>query len=120
MSIAFLTTDLLFLSRVTSQAQALGIPMRIVRNGEALIQLGSEQPLQLVILDLSTKGWEVVATVSALKASNPSPHIVAYGPHVDSQTLANAKNAGCDEVLTKGQFDRTIAEILRKWLEVSE
>jgi hypothetical protein len=30
--------------------------------------------------------------------------VVAFGPHVHEERLAAARNAGCDEVVSRGEF----------------
>ena len=39
--------------------------------------------------------------------------MIAYGPHVDEAVLADAAEAGCDQVLTRGQFNKQYPELLQ-------
>ena len=39
--------------------------------------------------------------------------MIAYGAHVDEAALADAAEAGCDQVLTRGQFNQQYAELLQ-------
>jgi hypothetical protein len=50
--------------------------------------------------------------VRGIRVGAPAARIIAYGPHVDEALLADAKEAGCDEVLTRGQFNKLFAELL--------
>jgi hypothetical protein len=40
--------------------------------------------------------------------------VIAFGPHVEKDALQAARNAGADEVLTRGALDHHMEEILLK------
>jgi hypothetical protein len=65
------------------------------------------------MIDLSMDGLNLPAAVQALKAGAPQVRTVAFGPHVDEALLADAADAGCDLVLTRGQFNKQYAELLQ-------
>jgi CheY-like chemotaxis protein len=118
MAILFLTTDLLFSSRVAGAAQRLGTSLRTVATPEALLEILSvEEPPSLVLLDLNAFHWNLLEWVPQLRgALHPPQAIVAYGPHVHSERLAEATAAGCDEVLTRGQFNAQMDAVLARRL----
>lgn len=103
----YLTNDLFFSSRVTGAAQRLGVDLRVVGSVD---KISRECPL--VLLDLTLPNLDVAATVQAIKERFPAAKVVAYGPHVHEGVLAAATAAGCDEVLSRGQFDRESERIL--------
>jgi CheY-like chemotaxis protein len=71
----------------------------------------------LVVLDLSSGNVSPAEIVARLhNMSNPPAGIVAVGPHVHEARLAAARDAGCDEVLTRGQFNAQMDAILQRWL----
>ena len=74
--------------------------------------------VSLVLLDLTTASLDVHELVPRLRdrASRPIS-IVAYGPHVHEESLAAAREAGCDEVLARGQFDAQLDAILEQQTE---
>ena len=41
-----------------------------------------------------------------------SASILAFGPHVHESALEDARQAGCDQVLSRGEFSNRMAEIL--------
>jgi CheY-like chemotaxis protein len=118
MEILFLTTDLLFSSRVSGAAARAGLTLQTVASPAALLELAAaaeESPLAL--LDLNSPGVDPVELAPALRAlSNPPRAIIAYGPHVQEERLAAATAARCDEVLTRGQFNARMDEMLANWL----
>lgn len=52
--------------------------------------------------------------------SPPRLRVVAFGPHIAKDLLARAREAGADEVLTRGAFDHHLAEVLRRIGESSQ
>ena len=78
--------------------------------------LGASEAHPLVLLDLNTPGVNLADLIPALRdAANPPRSIIAYGPHVHEDRLAAAAAAGCDEVLTRGQFNARMDDLLAKW-----
>src|SRR5690242_20501208 len=105
MTVLFLTTDLMFTSRLAGVAARLGVALRTAGTPAALTELVAAEPDSLVLIDLTLSGLDPRTLVAELKASTTPPRtIVAYGPHVHENRLAEAAAAGCDEVLTRGQF----------------
>lgn len=59
----------------------------------------------LVLLDLSMAGTSPAELVPKLRASlPPDARIVAFGSHVHTRLLAAAREAGCDLVVSRGEF----------------
>ena len=121
MEILFLTTDLLFSSRVAGAAARIGVPVRTAGRSETLLEMAnaSDRP-SIVILDLNLPIVDPAQLVPALRtAAHPPRAIIAYGPHVQEDRLAAAIAAGSDEVLTRGQFNAQMDDVLRKWSTAS-
>ena len=54
------------------------------------------------------------AVVNQLRAdASHSVHVVAFGPHVHENRLAAVREAGCDLVVSRGQFFAEIDAILK-------
>jgi CheY-like chemotaxis protein len=116
MLIAFLTNDLVFPSRVAAIAAKIGARMETAASESALLaRLESVDSADtLVLLDLSTTGVDVAHLVAAIRTKSPCA-IIAFGPHVHEAKLAAARAAGCNPVLSRGQFDAQISDILEQF-----
>jgi CheY-like chemotaxis protein len=115
MLILFLTTDLVFPSRVAGVAQQLGVRMETATTADALVAkaTAASSDNMLVLLDLNSPAVDPATVVQRLKAlPTPPQTIIAFGPHVHEEKLAAAKAAGCDLVLTRGQFDAQMRSLL--------
>jgi len=101
----------MFSSRVVSAAKAHGVAVALVADQAAMADKIAAD-CRLALIDLSLDRLNLPAAVSAIKAGAPTAQVIAYGPHVDAAALTDAKEAGCDQVLTRGQFNKQYAELL--------
>jgi len=109
--VLFLTNDLMFSSQVMGAAAKLGLKLHLAANSEdAVAKLTSQ--CRLVLVDLTLPGLDLPAVVAAARATAPAAQVVAFGPHVDEQTLAAAEKAGAHLVLSRGQFHREYAQLV--------
>jgi DNA-binding NarL/FixJ family response regulator len=113
MPVYYLTGDLLFSSRVSGAASNLGVDLQIVGSVTKLLECAPAVDCKLVLIDLTLSSLELDAAVQAIRERMPQARIVAYGPHVQEALLTAAAAAGCDEVLSRGQFDREFGQLLR-------
>lgn len=111
MQIVYLTADLLFASRIEQAARQQSVGLSIVRNAEAALAAIGEQT-QLLMIDLTLSGLDIASLVADARDSYPTLQILAYGPHVQAARLEAAREAGCHQVLTRGQFDREATAII--------
>jgi CheY-like chemotaxis protein len=117
MLVLFLTNDLVFPSRIAGVVQSLGGKMVTAATADALLaKVAEATPGPIVVLiDLASSAAHAATVVPKLKALTSAPRaIIAFGPHVHQQALAAAEAAGCDLVLTRGQFDAQYAAILKQ------
>jgi DNA-binding NtrC family response regulator len=121
MAVVLLSGDLMGASRVEGAARLTGVGYRMVGNVDAVIDACAATPVSLVAVDLSTAGIDVAALVERLKNRTESvPTVVAYGPHVHEAVLQMAKKAGCDVVLSRGQFMSQVDAILAEHATAAE
>jgi DNA-binding NarL/FixJ family response regulator len=111
--VVFLTSDLMFSSRVGSAAKECGVGMALAVNAASLpAKLTAD--CGLVIIDMSLDQLNMPSVVQAVRAGAPQAKIIAYGAHVDHAALADANEAGCDQVLTRNQFNQSYQQLLRE------
>ncbi|MBY0112982.1 MAG: hypothetical protein K2Y21_09185 [Phycisphaerales bacterium] len=141
--ILYLAADLLWASKIKATADALGLPCRPVRNMEMLEARLGDSPVRALIVDLdvaetalamigrvkgrvvgpaaSSSGKDALPDAGArTDASSPNPgassaiRVLAFGPHIEKNTLQAARDAGADDVLTRGAFDHHLDAVLTK------
>jgi DNA-binding NarL/FixJ family response regulator len=111
-----LADDFLWISRITTTAQALGVTIKSAATVERLIDLAKGGSPGFVILDLGLRGAPAAEVISRVRAEcSASPRFVAYGSHVDVATLKAAREAGCDPVLPRSKMAEDLEKLLREW-----
>jgi FixJ family two-component response regulator len=111
-----LSDDLIFTSRITGTARALGLDVRQVRALDRLVATAQETGSRCVILDLAFPGLEVPGLIQRLGELKTPPRVVAYGSHVDAASLSAARAAGCQPTLPRSKFVEDMARDLPHWL----
>ena len=115
-----LCDDLIFTSRITGTAKALGLTLRVAKTVRELQQLLRQTPPRCVILDLHTLGLAIDELAIEIAGLTPKPFLVGYGSHVDTATLKQARDAGCDIVWPRSKFVDELATALPTWFHIGE
>lgn len=106
-SVIFLSGDLIFSSRVQSACQASGLSFWLGTNLPAI----DPTTVGVIILDLATRSGITTSLVQEARTRYPAARLIAYGPHVHKGRLDAARDAGFDQVLTRGQFDHFLPKL---------
>lgn len=115
-SALLLCDDLMFASRITGEARALGLTVKPTRTLDQLLDLARQEAPPCVLLDLAFPGLDLPELFRRLGEACPSlPRVVAYGSHVDSERLKAAHLAGCDPVLPRSKFVEELPLALPHW-----
>lgn len=113
MSALLITTDLMATSSAEGDARRVGVELAIVAPGRAVESAGAET--RLGAIDLSAPIGDLSALVEGLRAAAAGATLVAYGPHVHEARLQAARDAGCDLVISRGQFHKGFADLLKRY-----
>jgi len=113
MKLVLLSRDLMLISRVDGVANQKGYAITHTADPESAIAAVEGNDGLLLFVDLQLPGLDVLSFVNQVRETSGSEvRIVACGPHVHEHRLAAARQAGCDLVVTRGQFDREANKIL--------
>jgi CheY-like chemotaxis protein len=111
-----LSDDLIFTSRIAGTARALGLEVRQVRALDQLPEMAARLGTRCVIVDLSFPGLDLPEMMRRLGEPGKRPRVVAYGSHVDAESLRAARAAGCTPVLPRSKFVEDLPAELAGWL----
>jgi CheY-like chemotaxis protein len=112
-----LCDDLIFTSKVTGTAKALGLTVQAMRTPAALVEAARNIAPACVILDLDQPGLDVASLLQQLAEACPRrPRVVGYGSHVEAARLHAARVAGCDPVWPRSKFVEELPQALPGWL----
>ncbi len=106
--------DLMFSVKIASAAKAAQADVAFERTPQGVLpRMRVERP-SLVIFDLNSSRLAPMETIASIK-SDPELRMtrtLGYVSHVQSDTIAAARAAGCDEVLARSAFSERLAAIL--------
>ncbi|WP_435017300.1 response regulator [Tundrisphaera sp. TA3] len=111
-----LSRDLIFTSKVTGTASALGHKVIVAGNvALASAMLGRWTPVA-VFADLAAGDLVAPANLARFRELIPaSTPFLAFGSHVDTDALASARAAGCDPVMPRSKFTLELPELIRTY-----
>lgn len=105
----YFSGDLLFAGRVKGAADNAGLAF-------SLLSRWPDPPPskpRWIVVDLATKSGASAEICELAKAQFPDVPCMAFGPHVQASRLSQARQAGFDPVMTRGQFDGALATIFQ-------
>ena len=107
--------DLMFSSRISTAAKASGVAIRFARSPQAVVDAVRETNARLVILDLNSQRVAPLDAVAALKADAALAHTptVGFVSHVQTDLIAQARQAGVDRVMARSAFVAELPDLLK-------
>jgi len=105
-----LMDDLFFQMKVAETAKHLGVELKIATNNDAFLTLLESAP-KLILVDLNARSQPLQA-LEHLRAKKNGVRVVAFLSHVQTELAAQARAAGCDDVLARSTFTQNLSSIL--------
>jgi DNA-binding NarL/FixJ family response regulator len=106
--------DLLFSIKIKEAAKHLGVDLYFERSADRIVDTVRDKQPSLVIFDLNSARLAPMDAIRAIKADPSLAPVktLGYVSHVDSATIAAARQAGVDDVLARSAFAARLGEIL--------
>jgi hypothetical protein len=89
----------------------VGTPLAFARTPDELTAALAEAP-GLVILDLTTSGWDYELFFAALDGAAPRPPVLGFTTHALAR-VTQRLHARCTRVVTKETLTRELPELLK-------
>ena len=111
-----LVTDLIFSTKITGTAKALGGQVTVARSLDRLREVlagptgGAAPAAAQVIVDLNASAVDVMEAIRLAKQHGA--RVVAFLSHVQVNLAAAAREAGADQVLARSAFVERLPQIL--------
>lgn len=113
--------DLIFTTKISGTARAMGYRIAVAGNGALALKTIAEAKPRVVFVDLAAgELGKPEALVAYQAAAGQETPIVAFGSHVDIESLRAAREAGCREVMPRSKFSAELPELIRKYCGFSE
>ncbi len=107
-----LSNDLMLVGKVSAWAKSNGITYRNASSPQKFAQLLSEGECRVVLVDLQMKNLDMAEVLQSVKAVGQEIPIYGYAQHGMTELIQEAEQAGFNEDLTRGQFDRGFARLM--------
>jgi CheY-like chemotaxis protein len=116
-----LVDDLFFQAKLVETARKLGVVLKTVSTGVALVQaLGQQQEgvvasgrPRLVVVDLNARQGALEAIEQLQRSGNSIP-VIGFLSHVQTELAQRARAAGCKQVMPRSSFTMNLPEILQQ------
>lgn len=109
--------DLIFISKVTGTARALGRRILVAGTAALVAETIDQWQPKVLFVDLSAGdlvGQPALVAYRGMAGSGTS--LIAFGSHVDTAALEAAKAAGCELVLPRSRFSAELPALIRSAL----
>lgn len=101
-----LVRDLMFSSRISAEARAVGRSIKIVRDPAALAGVGGG----VLLVDLNQP--DALEAAVAWRNQGPGRAVVGFAAHVDHEIIVSARGQGLDRVMPRSQFVAALPGLL--------
>ncbi len=112
----FISPDLLFAGKIQAAAAPLGMDVLPATQPADILRAFAEKSVCIVLVDLNVSSPSVSEIMELLPGVS-KPAVVAFGPHVNTARLEEARAAGCDRVLPRSRFATELPDLLRSAVE---
>jgi len=106
-----LSSDLIFSSRIQQAAHHADVECVVARDEATTLAAMAGHP-SLVFVDLEAMGEQSNPIIQSARKAWPNVRIVAFGPHVQTDLLDAAIQAGADLVLPRSAFVQQLPSLL--------
>ena len=106
--------DLLFRSKISETAQAVGVEAAFPRNPRKLLEELRASPPDLLVLDLNSSRFEPMELLRIVSSDDALREVSTVGflSHVQGDLALAAREAGCDRVMARSAFVENLPRIL--------
>jgi hypothetical protein len=106
-----LVRDLIFASRITATAQAMGVGTFVVRDPAKLKDAYPHATRQTLIADLNQPG--ALHAANEWRSHSAGRVVIGFVAHVDAEIIREARELGIDQVLPRSRFVVDLESLLR-------
>ena len=112
-TVLVLCDDLIFSSKISGEARAIGLQIKVIKTVDKLIEAASKEKFAGALIDLGIASSELDKLITEIRASqNAQFSCLGYGSHVDVDLLKKARSLGYDPVLPRSKFVVELSAIL--------
>lgn len=109
--------DLMFRSKISTTAKALGVAIAAATTADAAITRARELKPELIVLDLDSARTQPFEVLRRLREDPELAKVSTLGfvSHVHADAIREARGLGIGEVLARSAFAATLPDILGRY-----
>lgn len=115
-----LSRDLIFTSKITGTARALGRQVLTAGTRDQAASMIEQWRPRAVFVDLAAGDLVAPVHLAAYRHLAPDAMFIAFGSHVDRDGFEAAASAGCDLVMPRSRFVNELPDLVRQLLAGTE
>lgn len=120
MDVLLMSSDLMLTASLEHSARRVGGVLRSVGDVDQAVQRCASGSVRLIVVDLALPKLDLETLLrETRRATSPAPTVLAFAPHVHEDALQRARDVGCDEVVSRGSLERTVAATLERLAQES-
>jgi CheY-like chemotaxis protein len=106
--------DLLFRSKISETADALGVEASFPRKPKRLLEALRAAPPDLLVIDLNSSRFEPLDLLRTVKSDGTLRNVTTVGflSHVQGDLALAARESGCDRVMARSAFVENLPRVL--------
>lgn len=116
LGVLLVSPDLMVTSRLAGLAREVPARVETLRSLDG--PLDGPRSCRLAIIDLGAIEGDpavIIAKVRSIVGPGGDTVVAAFGPHVARQRLDDARTAGADHVVSRGELLGAFASLVRRW-----
>lgn len=103
--------DMMFSSKVTACAK--GKPIEWLKRGTRVADAVTASQPDVLLIDLAAPQLDALNAIREIKSgASRSCTVIGYVDHTREDLIEAARAAGCDQVMSKGEFARRLPQLL--------
>ncbi len=113
-----LSRDLIFTTKIKATAAELGYLIQVASDVISAESLITSQRPRVILIDLTAGDLCAPKALRAYRRlAGSDAWLVAFGPHVDADSLALAKAAGCQIAIPRSRFASELPDLIQRVLQ---
>ncbi len=110
-----LIADVFFGVTVRNTIRKLNFEAQLIKSADELTNAITVYEPDLIIVDLNLVGNDPTAWAPIEFALDGGTRLLAFGPHMDVESLRYAKSAGATRVVSNSQFHREMGDLIERY-----
>jgi DNA-binding NarL/FixJ family response regulator len=117
MALAAVVTDLIFATKILTEARAQGRVVSVLRSFSKMEEFLKATPPDFLIVDMHSGGIDGISAIGKAMTCAPPCKVLAYLSHGEQELALKARQAGASEVVPRSEFVLLLPELVKTYAD---